>query len=382
MTIIDMKTTRPKYSYQLLESATSFRLLKVDWKLGTTARALREPLFSLFHTTTKAAPRYDTVSYVWGPPHRTKELWLQDGTAILITEALEAALPHITIHSTGYLWIDQICINQDDIVERGHQVSIMGQIYAECACVLIWPGHVRSLGTLLTPICNELDGILADAVRTDEEKTRLKNLIRRLADPATAPETLTHQCWAMTRSPWFSRAWVFQEVVLPPQSKFILSGRKATSPMRISVSLPTIYILCEAAWKLMAEDSQAAETPRFGVLREMYDRWAERHRPRDEKHFDTPLEQILSGLSPRAKTSVDLDRLYAFFGLNRRPQIELNPIYGISFTDALIITTCAIIEGSCGLDIFEVLPRRYETSASTEESRGRPSWVPNFRRPT
>jgi hypothetical protein len=36
------------------------------------------------------------------------------------------------------MWIDQLCINQEDTPERNDQVSIMGKIYRGAAQVIVW----------------------------------------------------------------------------------------------------------------------------------------------------------------------------------------------------------------------------------------------------
>lgn len=41
---------------------------------------------------------------------------------------------------TAYIWIDAISINQDDYVERNHEVLKMGQIYNSASRVIIWLG--------------------------------------------------------------------------------------------------------------------------------------------------------------------------------------------------------------------------------------------------
>ena len=35
-------------------------------------------------------------------------------------------------------WIDALCINQNSIAERNHQVGMMGQIYSKASSVLAW----------------------------------------------------------------------------------------------------------------------------------------------------------------------------------------------------------------------------------------------------
>lgn len=36
------------------------------------------------------------------------------------------------------LWCDAICIDQDGIFERNHQVQLMGRIYEQATTVLVW----------------------------------------------------------------------------------------------------------------------------------------------------------------------------------------------------------------------------------------------------
>ena len=38
------------------------------------------------------------------------------------------------------LWVDALCINQQDIPERNDQVKKMCRIYSKASCVLIWLG--------------------------------------------------------------------------------------------------------------------------------------------------------------------------------------------------------------------------------------------------
>jgi hypothetical protein len=87
-----------------------------------------------------------------------------------------------------------------------------------------------------------------------------------------------------------------------------------------------------------------------------------------------PLDQVLSLLSARAKTSTAHDQLYAFFGMNQNEKIRLLPSYQAPIQDALVATARSIIEGTKSLDIFETLPRKMTTNAV-------PSWVPDFTAP-
>ncbi len=43
-----------------------------------------------------------------------------------------------------YIWIDALCINQDNGEERNHQVPLMGSIYESCTRALLWLGDYES----------------------------------------------------------------------------------------------------------------------------------------------------------------------------------------------------------------------------------------------
>jgi hypothetical protein len=119
----------------------------------------------------------------------------------------------------------------------------------------------------------------------------------------------------------------------------------------------------------LKEREKLITTSRYGILKEMYDRWEERHRTSSLIYI--PLDQVLSSLSARAKTSTAHDQLYAFLGMNQNDRIRLLPSYQAPLQDALVATARSIIEGTNSLDIFETVPRM-------ATSKALPSWVPDF----
>ena len=83
--------------------------------------------FTLIHATIDHAPPYETLSYVCGPNLLNRSLAVSSGAVLRISENLERGLNCVVCHClTGYLWIDQICINQTDTAERNRQVKDHG----------------------------------------------------------------------------------------------------------------------------------------------------------------------------------------------------------------------------------------------------------------
>jgi hypothetical protein len=85
--------------------------------------------------------RYKALSYVWGAKTGTQPL-LCDDKVIFITPNCEKALRHLR-HATKLitLWVDAVCINQNDLAERAQQVPIMAEIYRYAQEVVIWLGE-------------------------------------------------------------------------------------------------------------------------------------------------------------------------------------------------------------------------------------------------
>src|SRR5436190_15840060 len=59
-------------------------------------------------------PHYEALSYVWGDPHVTESIRM-DGAEVQITINLNDALRRLrTTHRTRTVWVDALCINQQD----------------------------------------------------------------------------------------------------------------------------------------------------------------------------------------------------------------------------------------------------------------------------
>jgi hypothetical protein len=86
-------------------------------------------------------PPYIALSYTWGLPVPLHIIRL-NGKAFSIRENLFDFLNAYGANETGLeshrLWIDQLCIDQSNDSERGHQVKMMGDIYRNAEFVISW----------------------------------------------------------------------------------------------------------------------------------------------------------------------------------------------------------------------------------------------------
>ncbi|KPI42446.1 uncharacterized protein AB675_9577 [Cyphellophora attinorum] len=91
-------------------------------------------------------PEWSALSYTWGPPIKGRHLddkqILVAGQIFTVTGNLFDALTRFRwAPRARQMWVDAICINQDDMDERSRQVAMMARIYSQATSVLIWLGH-------------------------------------------------------------------------------------------------------------------------------------------------------------------------------------------------------------------------------------------------
>jgi hypothetical protein len=86
-------------------------------------------------------PSYTALLYAWGDIKITVPVRL-NGQITFVTVNLQEALLNLRrLRSDVHFWIDALSINQNDIGERGHQVSQMREIYSEATNVISWLGQ-------------------------------------------------------------------------------------------------------------------------------------------------------------------------------------------------------------------------------------------------
>lgn len=118
-------------------------------------------------------PEYTALSYTWGSENRPNKI-VVNGNAIMVTNNLFDILQ--TVHNTSaktydehlgdvfqkrvsnYIWIDAICIDQDDKDEKKSQVDMMADIFGQASLTLIWWGSAADDSDLaidwLTSVAN------------------------------------------------------------------------------------------------------------------------------------------------------------------------------------------------------------------------------------
>ncbi|OBS22634.1 hypothetical protein FPOA_08967 [Fusarium poae] len=90
-----------------------------------------------------SAPPYEALSYTWGEEDASVRIHL-NGKEFLVRPNLAYALAALRVSEPRVLWVDALCINQQDTTERNHQVGMMGGIFRRAERVLVWLGRPSS----------------------------------------------------------------------------------------------------------------------------------------------------------------------------------------------------------------------------------------------
>jgi hypothetical protein len=136
------------FRYQPLDTnSKQIRLVTLE-----PAGHLDSPIRYTLHTADLGAqlkPKFEALSYVWGDATVTLPIQLDHHQDFPVTVNLERALRHLRRPGNDWvLWVDAICIDQDSVTERSHQVQQMGDIYSEAALVHAWLGDDLEIASL------------------------------------------------------------------------------------------------------------------------------------------------------------------------------------------------------------------------------------------
>ncbi|KAI1453486.1 HET-domain-containing protein [Annulohypoxylon moriforme] len=198
------------YSYRPIEEDDCVRI----FSLGPGRPG--DPLQGKLETVTMdTIGRYEAVSYVWadsGPPNCKWEILLRDGDAEhlleLKTGSMYVALQRLRLlDEERRIWVDQICINQDNLEERSRQVQFMNRIFKNSQRVLVWLGldEEKEAGSAFASI-RTLDEMFRDQASNTKSNAQF---IKDLEQQVEKHQKGLH---SLTKRKWFTRGWVVQEI--------------------------------------------------------------------------------------------------------------------------------------------------------------------------
>jgi hypothetical protein len=203
------------------------------------------------HVSLDNAPAYTALSYNWGDPSQCHSI-LVNGARFTVTVNLEAALRQLRLADEPLtLWIDALCIDQNDEVEKSEQLDQMRQIYSQARSVIAWLGPAADNSDIAVQWVEQYGGrsfelgigmkpelrlrYLLDnleATGKDVVDGRLREFIRDLKDqlsPANVEYAdLINSLYNVFKRAYWSRIWVVQELASASTVKFMCGNRTVT----------------------------------------------------------------------------------------------------------------------------------------------------------
>jgi hypothetical protein len=185
------------YQYRpLRHDGPNIRLLKV------LPGAFHEPLAGHLENVNldEAHDDYTALSYVWGLPGVNTEFVI-DGTPLAITANLDKALRRLRSEKEVVTaWVDAICIDQDNMQEKSHQVPLMTRIYERADWVFTSLGDATAFSAVGM---ETLAFLIGDAPFDDNAPwNRLQ------------PELVASGIEDILQRTYFQRVWIVQEAAL------------------------------------------------------------------------------------------------------------------------------------------------------------------------
>ncbi|MCJ1277397.1 hypothetical protein MMC21_005209 [Puttea exsequens] len=377
--------TSEPYQYTRLE-ANQVRVLSISVEPATGFLVCDFDVRDL----TSGQGTYRAISYCWGDHTPTNRVLCSDGNSLLVTESATEILRFIVPRNPmDFFWIDQLCVNQADLVEKSAQVMAMGQIYSFTRQVIAWMGRGNRSSESAIAFVEMLFGEMEDMESKGLQPT-LAPLMSLPARVHNAPAQMQASYkWSalshLLRNPWFERIWVMQEVIMACAqtsrtscvgSHILLSFEKCTVDFNVLAGvlrmLENDYLHSNLVYDRQNKDG----LDELGIYPPGFDAIKTFSTFRELRSRGTPV--LLNSALSHAwhfKASDDRDKVYAVMAFaDEVADASLRPDYTSTAEDVYTVWTKALLERD---DDYPMLLHMAGIGLQRSLSK-LPSWVPDF----
>jgi hypothetical protein len=331
-------------------------------------------------------PEFVALSYLWGDTNITLPVTV-GGSVLQVTTNLEAALRHLRWNeSPRILWVDAICINQQDIEEKNLQVPMMRSIYRCATSVISWFGHGDE--RVAKAITWTQYHILHQTSEATHEWSEMETIAStddngQLVKVSSLSSALLG-CLDLARHEYWGRMWTFQEFILPQESPICVYGHFTFSLLEMLEAAEPLYECLDdyqsagdaTLMNKSLDLSKFAQQEYLQWSNNMTARAAQQLFLKREIRLEDCLDYLLMITADR-KSSDPRDRIYALYGFLPTLSEKFSPDY--SKTEKQVIMEAISHEfgtGSCECLWIAFSPRSDRFSSTIF-----PSWCPDFDRP-
>lgn len=186
---------------------------------------------SIVHQNLRDKPDFEALSYCWGDAANPLRIYIGKDY-INVTQNLHDALLKLRDEeNTRTLWIDAICINQDDLAERSQQVTIMKQIYQQARKTVVWLGPENADTARAFELIPYLMVVFTDAFQGMPRPISYDhNVLRHPAIPRVYQKMqLFESFMQLEQRPYFTRVWIIQELAVSQNKVVLFWGEHSVS---------------------------------------------------------------------------------------------------------------------------------------------------------
>ncbi|XXH06113.1 hypothetical protein Hte_012558 [Hypoxylon texense] len=353
----------------------------------------RDPIRCTLRTVSLDSPPYfEALSYVWGDMSVKKPITV-DGEEFQATVNLEAALRALRRpFRKRTLWVDAVCINQDDIPEKNIQVPQMGRLYGSAGDVLVWLGPTdlniqTAVSWAQTYIANKYTSASVYWLQLDLRAKFSENARR---EKGRASLQAIEGYLDLLGLPYWNRMWTFQEFCLPDREPICYCGDvafRATTVQSAQAAILDAGIsfldrLMETSAREWSELSEEEKQER-GKIKSRIESKCQvvlgnmlppLHKLRNDWRGAENALLYLTGATAERNCYDKRDKVYALYGMVPAVQQVYPPDYAKPVRDVMLETTAYMINHERAPVIwalFELRPDRLSDMSY-------PSWVPDF----
>ncbi|QDS77753.1 hypothetical protein FKW77_004831 [Venturia effusa] len=318
---------------------------------------------------------FEALSYCWESDVCEKDV-LVDGSLVQIPKNLEAMLQKLQylpeVESGMHFWIDGLCIDQNNISEKNHQVQLMKRIYTEALCVIVWLGDGDDESDQAMDALARIAGF---EQQVEEKKSRLSKETLDNRRRQSIRDWMSAISWApvvdlLSRNYW-KRMWIIQELALNHTMTLFMCGNRQVPRQVVWGACGFIEGWSREIDQALIEQCRASSSSIptdhdiFQIAYDVYslfmlDLNAEIH------SFDRLLD-----LARKSKVKDPKDKVYGLLGLLAQP---IAPDYRKSIMEIYMEFGMVILQNSTRLDGLL-------SWCNFEKESLLPSWTPDWEKP-